>query len=190
MKTLVIYAHPKTEGFCSTILESVKNKLEENNSPYEVLDLYDMNYDPILHENEHYTSRGDHKNISEENLKIQEKIKESNKIIFIFPIWWNSVPAILKGFFDKVFTSPFAFEFSPKGIPIGNLKGKEGIIFTASGSAKWQNILFLGDRAIKTVKNDTLGFCGIKAKAYHVYNANRLNEDKKNEIRNIIKKAL
>jgi putative NADPH-quinone reductase len=47
-----------------------------------------------------------------ENIKsIQEKIKNSEELIFVFPVWWGSMPAVMKNFFDSVFITGFAFEY-------------------------------------------------------------------------------
>ena len=76
MKTLIIYSHPNTQGHCSYILEIVEKKLQEKNTEYEIIDLYKTNYDPILHENELYTSGN--KYVDTINLEFQEKIKSKN----------------------------------------------------------------------------------------------------------------
>lgn len=187
MSTLIIYAHPKTEGHCSTILKEIKTQLKQKYIKYEVLDLYKIKYNPILQEKEHYTARG--KFISKQNLNIQKKILETNNLIIIYPIWWGTMPAILKGFFDRILTPNFAYKFSPNGIPIKLLKGKHAKIFITSGSPKWYFWLTLG-RAYKHIQKDILGFCGIKSKICHIGNARRFDEKKKLQIKNIITKAL
>ena len=111
MKTLIIYAHPKTEGHCSTILYEVKKVMKEKKKKYDLIDLYKIKYDPILHDEEHYTAGEGHRKVSKENKKFQKMIKDTNELIFIYPIWWGSMPAILKGFIDRVFTSHFAYQY-------------------------------------------------------------------------------
>ncbi|MFP4022745.1 MAG: NAD(P)H-dependent oxidoreductase, partial [Candidatus Paceibacterota bacterium] len=101
MKVIVVYAHPGTDGFSSTMLERVKADLEERGIEHEIWDLYKIGYDPVLKKEEVYTA-GNRK-VSDENLKFQEKIGEASKLIFIYPVWWGGMPAILKGFIDRVF---------------------------------------------------------------------------------------
>src|SRR3989344_176765 len=74
MKILIIYAHPSTNGHCSTILKEVQTNLDSRNIEYEIIDLYKIKYDPILHENEHYTAGNFH--ITKQNREIQEIIKK------------------------------------------------------------------------------------------------------------------
>jgi putative NADPH-quinone reductase len=74
MKALIIFGHPDTNiGFAVNMLEAVKNRLQERECDFEVLDLYKMNYDPVLKSSELYTAGN--REISSENLQIQQKIK-------------------------------------------------------------------------------------------------------------------
>ncbi len=187
MKTLIIYAHPNTKGHCSAILKEVETNLKSRNIDYEVIDLYKINYDPVLKENELYTVGN--RNISKENLKFQDKIRKSNKLIFIFPVWWNDMPAILKGFLDRILTSGFAFKWQGKR-PVGLLKDKKAIVFLTTAAPKLFYRIFEGGRAIKIIKKDILKFCGIKSKVFHLGSANKMKDSKINSIRNLVKKGL
>jgi putative NADPH-quinone reductase len=179
-KTLVIYAHPHTKGYCPCIREEVEKQLRAKKIEYSLFDLYAMKYDPILHENEHYTAGPDHRHLSEQTKMFQQKITEAEKLIFIYPIWWNSPPAILKGWLDKVLTSHFGFKFSPKGMPIKLLTGRKALILITGGTPKFFAWLLLRNRAAKIMAKDTLGFCGIKTKACQFGGCTKL-EDKKVE---------
>jgi len=186
MKTLIIYAHPDTEGHCSAILKEVQNRLISKEIEYETLDLYKMNYDPILHESEHYTAGN--RDITEQNKEIQEKIKNTNKLIFIYPVWWGGMPAILKGFFDRVLTPEFAYKFE-KGIPRRLLKGKKAVVFTTSGGPKIFHTI-TGDTSKKTIKNKILEFCGIKTKVFLIDTARKITDNQLEKIKTKVKEGL
>jgi NAD(P)H dehydrogenase (quinone) len=100
------------------------------------------------------------------------------------------MPAILKGFIDRVFSSGYAFKYSSGGMPQGLLKGKKASVFVSTGSKKWITCLFLGDRFKKNAVKDIFGFCGIKTKVYHVDTAYALNDAQKEKIRKNVDKAL
>ncbi len=189
-KTLVIYAHPATQGHCPTIKEEVEKLLKEHKIEYNFFDLYAMKYDPILHESEHYTAGAEHRHISEQNKMFQQKISEADKLIFIYPIWWNSMPAILKGWLDKVLTSHFAFKFTPQGIPVKLLKGRKALLFITGGTQRFLAWVFLRDRAAKIVAKDTLGFCGIKTKACQFGNCRTLNDKKAESMKKTVRRKL
>ena len=107
MKT-VIFAHPWHGSFNKAILDSVTKKFEEMKESYTIIDLHKDNFDPVMREE-------DLKLYSEGKFndplvgKYQEILKKSDGLVFIFPIWWSTMPAILKGFLDKVFLLNFAY---------------------------------------------------------------------------------
>ncbi|MBS3106973.1 NAD(P)H-dependent oxidoreductase [Candidatus Woesearchaeota archaeon] len=177
MKTLVIYAHPDTPAHCPWILECVERWLKASKQGYELLDLYKMKYDPILHEDEHYTSGG--RTVSPVNQRIQKKVAESSHFIFIYPIWWNSPPAILKGFLEKIVWPRFAFRFSKLGIPVKLLRGKKALLFTTSSSPALIFHTWFMAAGAWTVGRDALGFCGFKTRYCHFGNCKVLTEKRK-----------
>lgn len=207
MKILVIYAHPDSDGHCSTILSEVKHHLDKNKSDYEVMDLYKINYDPVLTEKELYGAKD--KELNNVNKEMQKKISEADKLIFIYPVWWNSMPAILKGFFDRVFISGFAFRYKPLiptkirahllryafvarfdyGVPIPLLKGKKAIVFLTTGAPKIA-FFITGNRFKKIIKKDILGFFGIKTRVYHIDNCRKLNKYQIEKIKKIVKRGM
>jgi len=191
MTTLIIYAHPNIDGHCSTILANVQLQLKDKKEKYELIDLYKINFDPVLHEEELYTV-GKKKN-DKQIIEFQNKITKSDKLIFIYPIWWNAPPAILKGFIDRVFSSKFAFTYEKKYgliLPVGLLKGKKAIVFTTSGSNNFVFNCMFKARGSKTIAKDSLRFCGIKTKAFHFGKALNLNDETKIKLSKLTKKGM
>jgi NAD(P)H dehydrogenase (quinone) len=179
MNTLIVYAHPSHTGHHGYFLDQVTSVLDNKNIAYETLDLYALNYDPIL-KAEELGSRTTHK-ISKITLNYQEKIKSADKLIFIYPTWWQGMPAMMKGFFDQVFSSGFAFMYK-NGLPVALLKGKKAAVFSATGGPKIINKFLLGERGMKVITKDILGFCGIKAKGFSIGSARELNNSHKKQI--------
>ncbi len=186
MKVLVVYAHPATGGHCNFILEEIKKNLVSRNIRFEVIELYKIKYDPVLHEEEHYTSGN--KKVSKQNLKFQEKIKSSDMLIFVYPVWWGAMPAMLKGFFDRVLTSGFAFKYEGK-IPKKLLKGKRALVFfTTGGPTIYYKLLINTPKNV--IKNKTLEFCGITTKVVQFGNSRKLDDKKKEVIAGKVKKEI
>lgn len=183
---IIIYAHPNKDGHCGQILTTLTKSLNDKKIDYSILDLYEMNFDPVLKNNELY-SAGNY-DVSEKNKKIQEMIKNESKFVFIYPTWWNNMPAILKGFIDRIFTSKFSFEYI-HGIPCGLLKGKVAV-FTTTGASKIAYSFFLGQRSLKILRKDALRFCGLKSKGYAINNSTELNEKQINKINRAVKNGL
>ena len=103
MKKLIITAAPNKWSFTHAISNEIFNKYKDS----EIIDLYDKKYrlDFLEFENKREMPKKDKIKL------IQQKIKESDEIIFVFPVWWWSMPAIMKNMFDSVFISSFAFEY-------------------------------------------------------------------------------
>lgn len=131
MSTTIIVSNPSKNSFSEEVLNSVIDGLSSKNKIYDVIDLYEDKFNPVMTKEEvNLYSKGETKDTLVK--KYQAILKESDEIIFIFPIWHNNVPAILKGFFDKVFVKEFAFieeNKRQKGLLI-NIKS--GMVITTS----------------------------------------------------------
>ena len=92
MKTLIIYTHPSPTGFNAAILKEVQNNLSKKHE-VKTLDLYAENFDPILRFDQEHRRRDLHKD--PEMAKYRDLITWADHLVFIFPIWWSGMPAIL-----------------------------------------------------------------------------------------------
>ena len=177
---LIIYAHPNKKGHCGFILEKVLKKLKTKNLKYDLLNLYASDFNPVLKNEEHYTSGG--KKVTSKNKQIQKMLMENDKLIFIYPTWWNGTPAILKGFFDRILVSGYAFEYR-LGIPRGLLNKKKAAVITTTGGSVFVEKIILGNHSLSVVTRHTLNFCGIKAKGWMIGSATKLTDKNKNKIK-------
>jgi NAD(P)H dehydrogenase (quinone) len=193
-KVLIVYAHPGGKGHNAHILDELLARLKEQKQAYTIVDLYKEKFDPVLSMKE-MSVRADKKVLT----KHQELIAASDKIIFIYPIWWGTMPAVMKGFFDKNLSSGFAFRYTKlpfplfglKARPIGLLQGKKAVVFMTTGGPVWVNKLLLGNRHEKLIKKSVLGFCGIQSKALTLGNCGSSFDDtKKLKIKKMVKKGL
>lgn len=109
MKTLIIYYHPHEGSFCSAIRDAVISGLEVGKHEYKLVDLGVDEFDPVMRAKDlkAFAMAG---RIGEEGLegvdpivlKYMKKLRWAEHIVMIFPIWWMSMPAMMKGFVDKV----------------------------------------------------------------------------------------
>lgn len=106
----IVFAHPWHGSFNKAILDTITSKLELQNKEYAVIDLHKDKFNPVFTEEE-LSVYNQGKALDSLVLKYQEKIKKADEMIFIFPNWWNTMPGILKGFFDKVLLKDFAFNY-------------------------------------------------------------------------------
>jgi NAD(P)H dehydrogenase (quinone) len=133
MKVVVIYAHPNPVSFNAAIAAVVKEELEKKGAEVKFKDLYAMKWNPVLSAEDFKSFQ---KGTIPEDIKTEQAdISWADAVIVICPVWWTSVPAILKGYIDRVFTYGFAYKYTANG-PKGMLKGKNALLITTSGSDK------------------------------------------------------
>ena len=136
MNILIIYTYPNHQSFNSAILKVVQQNLSKDHN-VKTLDLYEEQFDPVLRFDDTHKRR-DLSTVPDME-KYRNLITWADHIIFIYPIWWSGMPAMLKGFIDRVFTAGFAYSY-----------GKRGLITP-----------FIQDYG-KVLKNQVLKSCGIK----------------------------
>ncbi|PAF22339.1 flavodoxin [Terribacillus saccharophilus] len=162
MKTIV-YAHPWEGSFNHAILTSITNDLEAKREIFQVIDLYNDEFNPVFTAEElKLFNKGE--TPYELVKEYQRKLKQATELVFIFPVWWWDLPAILKGFIDKVMLSGFAFLEDKE---TGELKGlltnirKTTVISTSTTYKEY--IESEGGNAIQGVFiNRTLADLGLK----------------------------
>lgn len=131
MNNLVIFAHPNEKSFGKAMVDSVVKASEEKGAEVRVRNLYEIGFDPILKPEDFAAFQSG--KIPEDIAAEQEYIKWADIITFVYPVWWTSLPAILKGYVDRVFSYGFAYEYVD-GAPNGLLKGKKGLLFSTTGT--------------------------------------------------------
>ncbi|QYR23597.1 NAD(P)H-dependent oxidoreductase [Paenibacillus sp. sptzw28] len=133
MNHLIVYAHPNPESFNHAILETTVNALRKKGHEVVVRDLYDIDFQPVLNPQDTAAMKAGQ---TPEDIKTeQEFITRADVITFIYPIWWTGLPAILKGYVDRVFSYGFAYAYGEAGID-QLLKGKKGLIINTHGAPK------------------------------------------------------
>lgn len=160
MKYLIVYAHPNPKSFNHAIREHVEAVLKKQKKDYSVRDLYLLKWNPVLG-GEDFNVFGSGK--IPEDIKAEQKyIKEADVIIFIHPIWWFGMPAVLKGYIDRVFSAGFAYEYAADGVK-GLLSGKKVMIINTTGGPQESYEKFGFKDALKKVfKDGTYGFCAME----------------------------
>lgn len=159
MKALVVFAHPNPKSFNRAVLDTVTAELKKKGAEVRVKDLYATHWNPILAASDFEQLLGG--KTPEDIAREQGEVTWADTLFFIYPIWWYSHPAILKGWIDRVFSFGFAYTMTDKG-PEGLLKNKTATVITTSGGDRAtaeQNGLLASIKA--TMVNGILGFSGI-----------------------------
>ena len=157
-KILIINGHPDKESLCFDLALSYKKGADLAGADCTLVNLIDLEFNPIL-------TYG-YRKISElepDLVKMQQEILASNHLVLVYPNWWSTVPALLKGFIDRVFVPGFAFKYR-KNSPFWDklLKGKTARLIVTMDTPKWYYWLINKNAGHNAMKIGVLEFCGIK----------------------------
>jgi NAD(P)H dehydrogenase (quinone) len=131
MNVLIVYAHPSSTSFNAALKNAAIDGLLARGASVKVSDLYEMNFNPVAIMSD-VTVPKNEEDVPQDLRIEREKVAWADYIIFQFPMWWTSAPAIVKGWFDRVFAAGFAY--GPGIYNHGNLKGKKAMLsFTTGG---------------------------------------------------------
>ena len=111
MNVFVVYCHPSENSFTSEVKNSFLRGLKDAGHHYVISDLYKDGFDPVMSEEE-YLREGFYKSgdpIAEDIEKEHEKIESADVIAFIYPDFWTASPAMLEGWFQRVWTYGYAY---------------------------------------------------------------------------------
>jgi Putative NADPH-quinone reductase (modulator of drug activity B) len=151
MNVLIVFAHPEIESFNGTLKDLAVDTLTSEGHQVQVSDLYAMNWNAVLGEEdfpkrmntEFFNPIMEQLNAMKEGAipldikKEMDKVLWADVIIFQFPIWWSNFPAILKGWFDRVFYNGFAFDVTEMQLyDNGPLKGKKAMLSFTTGASR------------------------------------------------------
>jgi len=164
-KTLIIVAHPKKDSFSFAMANAYKENVEAKGNTAETIDLY-----RDAHQQTFFTYEDANSLSTDEAMKYyQEKMTWADEIVFVFPYWWGSFPAILKNFFDWNLSKGFAFTYE-NSRPVGLLNGKSVRVFTTTGAPKFIYTITGANRRLKNmIKEQIVVFCGMKLEGCHIF---------------------
>ncbi|WP_412031828.1 NAD(P)H-dependent oxidoreductase [Metamycoplasma buccale] len=159
-KFYIIMGHPNVNSFNGYLANEYEKKLTKLGYQVRRQNLGELKFDPILHKG--YKEIQD---LEDDLVKAQENIKWADEIIIIYPLWWGTIPALLKGFIDRIFLPGFAFKYHNND-PFWDklLKGKTARIFSTCDSPEVYQNLWLLNTDFILLKRAILGFSGIKVK--------------------------
>jgi NAD(P)H dehydrogenase (quinone) len=158
MNILIIYCHPSQQSYTFQILEFLKEKLLHENHNIEITDLYAMNFQSDMTENE-YEREGFaciEFPISTDVLFEHKKIEKADCIIFLYPVWWSDCPAKLKGWFDRVYSVGYAYG-QKEGVPSMKTLKLGLVICTAGHANDFLNEIGIAQSMQTVMLDDRLG---------------------------------
>lgn len=170
---LIINGHPDKESFNAALSKAYLKGVKKTKSEIKTIDIRDLNFNPNLEFG--YRKRTE---LEPDLLKAQEFLKWADHIVWVYPVWWGSIPAIMKGFLDRVLLPGFAFAKRKDSLWWDKLfKYKTSRIICTMDQPTWYYRWFYGRPSHKAMKKLTLNFIGIKSVKITAIGPVRLSKD-------------
>ncbi|TDF84592.1 NAD(P)H-dependent oxidoreductase [Pseudomonas sp. H9] len=159
-RILVILGHPSNQSFCAALSSTYVSGARARGHDVQVLELGALNFDPVLREG--YQQQ---QTLEPDLLHAQGLIHWAEHLVFVFPIWWGGIPALLKGFLDRVLLPGFAFKYRRNSpFPEQLLKGRSADLLVCMDTPPWYYRWVYRMPGLEQMRRTTLSFCGIKPK--------------------------
>jgi NAD(P)H dehydrogenase (quinone) len=154
----IVLGHPDSKSYCSSISSTYERSARDAGHEVRLIQLGDLKFDPILHKG--YTEI---QPLEQCLVEAQEAIKWANHLVFVYPIWWGSMPSLLKGFFDRTFLPGYAFKYRKDSQFWDKLlSGRSAHVFNTMDTPPWYFRLVYKMPGHNQIKRTILEFSGVK----------------------------
>jgi putative NADPH-quinone reductase len=158
MRIYILLAHPDSQSFNGALADAYQKACLQKGIEVRRQNLGEMHFDPIL-----WKGYKDIQALEPDLEEAQRNILWCEKWVIFYPVWWGSVPALLKGFFDRALHPGFAFTYHEHD-PMWDklLKGRSAHVISTCDSPWWWIWIMYRSSDKHMMRNATLGFCGFK----------------------------
>lgn len=150
MPALVIDGHPNPDSLTAALARRYAEAFDDAT----VLAVRDLEFDPSLR----HGYQGE-QSPEPDIISAQSLIERADHVVIVAPVWWGSIPAILKGFIDRTFLPGWAFSYRKGGLVTGLLAGRSARIIVTTDSPLWY-LRMVGDTTVSHVRGRVLRFSG------------------------------
>ncbi len=158
-KILVINGHPDKESFNFALSEAYKKSAKQSGAEVKEINIRELDFNPNLEFG--YRKRTE---LEPDLLEAQDKLKWADHLVWVYPVWWGSLPAITKGFIDRVFLPGFAFQKRENSVWWDKyLTGKTARLICTMDQPSWYYKLVYRSPSHNAMKKLTMNFIGVKS---------------------------
>lgn len=166
MHLMTVFAHPFTDKYPAAVMEAFHAPFSEANHSIDVLDLHAECFDPRFTQEDHAHFWGGP--VPSEIAAFHARVERANRLAFVFPVYWWGMPAVMKGWIERVFTGGWAYQFGTgvqdrgKEPPASLLGNVPTMLIGIGGSSKRTYDKYGYSEAMRTQVNvGTFAYCGI-----------------------------
>ena len=155
---LVILGHSRRDSLCGALAIRYMEGARNQGRAIQSLWLGELIFDPVLH-----NGYGGNQPLEPDLIQAQEAIAWSDHVVMVYPTWWGSFPALLKGFIDRTFLPGFAFQYR-KNSPFWDrlLHGRSARLIATMDTPPWYFRLVFRQPGNQAMKRTIMQFCGFK----------------------------
>ncbi|MDX1368702.1 NAD(P)H-dependent oxidoreductase [Pseudomonas sp.] len=159
-RILMILGTPKSNSLCHALGEAYAQGARNEGHVVRQLKLGELSFDPVLHDGYDQSQT-----LEPDLLEAQRQIHWAEHLVFVYPVWWGGLPALLKGFFDRVFLPGFAFKYRGRSQLWDKLlSGRTADLLVTLDTPPWYFRWIYGAPAHRQMTRTILGFSGIKTR--------------------------
>jgi NAD(P)H dehydrogenase (quinone) len=187
MKVTIVFNHPYDGSYCNAILNSVLSGLKKANHEVDLMHLDKDNFDPVMRTKDleafakaKYEKINSLQSLDPVVLDYKQRLENADHLIFIFPIWWELMPALTKGFIDKVIFPGIAYDYIKETRVISRLKNIKGLtVITTMNTPSFLYRIIFGNAIKKAIMTGTFWKIGIKKRKWISLNMVKFVSDEK-----------
>ncbi len=136
MRVLLIYCHPRADSFCAALRDAVREALAARSHAVELVDLYAEGFTPALSAEERAAYNTEGGNLAGVEAHVA-RLRAADALVLVYPTWWYGMPAMLKGWFDRVWVPGVAFRLGDGPIEPLLTNIRRIAVVTTYGSPRW-----------------------------------------------------
>ena len=174
----VLVGHPDTESMCRELAHAYAEGARSRGCEVKETNLGDLSFDPILHRGYRVIQP-----LEPDLVQFQQDVKWCDHFVIIYPSWWSTMPALLKGLFDRSWLPGFAYKFMPSGFGWWRLlKGRTARVFITSDSMPFLARFLFGDNT-NEIQDGILWFAGFHARMKKIGPVKKITPENRAKLR-------
>ena len=153
----LILGHPDSDSLCGALARRYALAAQQAGHELRLFELGSVPFDPVLRHGYAQVQP-----LEPGLVAVRDAMAWANHLVFVYPVWWGAMPALLKGFFDRVFLSGWAYKYR-KDSPWWDklLLGRSALVITTMDTPPWYYRFVYRMPGHQQIRRTILGFCGV-----------------------------